>query len=152
MTQINEQVLNEIAERTPTAEQFFEYAATRERNVREGISNLTTLRAQMAKEGYHPIPQDMLRMFKELEHAGLGSLRGDSFKWFTGIRDLANKVGVISKPTNPDKPKLAAVVSAEMSVSIALAPGKDVSFKIHGVLTSEDCRFIYETLLKKATE
>lgn len=99
--------LSEIAQKTPTAEAFFTYAACRARNVREGVSRIPAIRAQMTKEGFHPVPQDLLAMFKELEKAGVGQLRGTQFKWHAPIKEIGN---ALTLKTEPVERRIAATV------------------------------------------
>lgn len=151
MTNINQQTIEEIAQRTPTSEAFFTYAACRERNVRAGVSSLPAIKAQMSLEGFHPVPQDLLVMFKELDRAGIGQLRGEKFKWNQPIKKVG-EMGSVTKPSKPEKVQRAhhtITTLVERRITMCLGAGKDVEVTIRGNLSDDDCSFIAERLLKE---
>ncbi len=145
MGTINTKSISEIAERSPTAEAFFTYAACRERNVREGISRLSAIRAQMAKEGFQPVPQDLLVMFRELEQQGIGKLQGNLFKWNVSIK----KVGEAANPASEalvvkthEKPKREV-----KTLVICFESGKEVSVTLSEPLTKEEASLVANKLV-----
>lgn len=155
MTIDNEKIA-EIMQKSPTAEAFATYAACRERNVRDGISRLPAIRAQMAKEGFHPVPQDLLAMFRELERAGVGQLWKDQFKWNMPIKD----VGAAFEAPKSETPRTQV---AEVKPSAHIAPannhnrriltmslgeGKEVSLSFTPNLSREDIRFVMQKALR----
>lgn len=90
MQQINEQVVKAIPAKNEIAEALFTLWATRERNAREGRSTLDETRRQLKKEGYIVVPSELLSIFKELQRAGAGTLRGKIFTWgAVGLREVA---------------------------------------------------------------
>lgn len=150
MTIDNEKIV-EIAHKTPTSEAFMTYAACRDREVRDGVSQIDALRTQMAKEGFLPVPQDLAKMFKELHTAGVGELRGGMFKWHVSIKEVG-KVGMGAKKTVtvPKKaPKPTALGEAGRStVHMLFASGKEISISYTEKLTKEELDFLHKTLLK----
>lgn len=140
MTISNEKIA-EIMQQSPTAEAFSTYAACRERNVREGISRLPSIRAQMTKEGFNPVPQDLLTMFKELDRAGVGKLLKDEFKWNISIRD----VGVLAGPQAPLPPKREV---SKKTLVICFGENKDASISFTNNLTKEDIQFLASKMLQ----
>lgn len=133
---LNPDTIMEISQKTPTAEAFFEYASQRERSVRSGLSRLPRIRAQMERAGFHPAPQDLLTMFRELERAGVGRLEGDKFQWQVPIRQLGEYVGAKA----PAKPKTRSFV-------IYFESGRQVSISYTQGLTKEESAFIADCLL-----
>ncbi len=158
MSTVNENVLAGIAERNPTAEGFFNYAAGRERNVRENVSNLPQLRLHMSKKGYHAVPQELLSMFRELERAGIGKFRGQDFMWYTSIKEVGeralglNKAKVVAKPVKiePVSPiRITSQVETHLTMKIG---AKSVTLVCTGTLTKEECQAVYAELLSKASK
>lgn len=142
---INNSAIAEIADRTPTAEAFFTYAACRERNVREGISRLSAIRVQMAKEGFTPVPQDLLSMFRELEKVGVGQLKGDLFKWSVSIKEVGE---TISAPREhmAEIPKIPKSIK---TFAVYYDNGRHASISFTPNLTKEEIKFLAEQLLKE---
>jgi hypothetical protein len=106
----------------------------------------------MVKDGFHAVPRDLTAMFKDLEKAGVGELKGGMFKWHVSIREVAsthnvdpvdikeaNKVGVIGKPITPPK---------EMHIVMAFGKGREVSISFSKGLSADECKDVYELLLK----
>ena len=164
MAQINERVLTEIAEKSATAEAFFEYASKRTRNVRDGVSRIVQIKEQMRHEGYHTIPQDLLSMFKELERAGLGELKGDSFKWNVPIREVGM---VVTKRGSRPKavPHIDPIHHSNVhtfadtqrttpakSLTIMFASGKEATIQISASLSREEVRILTDKLLQECTK
>lgn len=147
---INTERLADILQRSSTAEAFATYAACRERNARSGISKLSALRTQMQKEGFNPIPQDMLAMFKELEQAGLGQLRGDVFKWNLPLKrvgELAEEASVVKLPK--PAPQLNVEPEAvQRSLVVCFGGNKRVSISITGIVGKEELQMVVSELLK----
>lgn len=147
---INKNAIAEIAQKTPTAEAFFTYAACRERNVRDGVSRLSALRAQMIGEGFDPVPQELLSMFRELDRAGIGSLKGDFFRWGVPIKKVAEVV--FEKPARVEpiqKDPLSELPKALKSLVIYYADGKEMSISFTPNLTREEVRFALEKVLRE---
>lgn len=147
MTINNEKVV-EILQKSPTAEAFATYAACRNRNVREGISRLPSIRAQMAKEGFHPVPQDLLSMFRELERAGIGHLWKDQFKWNVPIKEVASYLEVPKKKTSAQVYTHQRAV-AEKTLVMSFGTDKKVSITFTPNLSKEDVDFMISKMLKE---
>lgn len=131
MVQVNEKRISEILSQSPTAENFATYAACRQRNTKGGISPLREIRRQMRKEGFTPVPQELLSMFKELDRAGVGALKDGSFKWLLPIRDLGHlaakdkqgpkvepKPEPLAVPRSPDRGRLVVVFGVDRTVTV----------------------------------
>lgn len=162
MQTFNEKTVQEIAQRTPTAEDFFTYASCRDRNAREGITKIQAIRAQMTKEGFNPIPQDLLSMFRELDRAGIGKLQGDMFKWYVPIKDVGSVALAIEaqKPkTSPTKINVDNIIKSqevkpdstnrELTMVLCLSAAKEVTIHFTPNLTHADVEFIKEKLLRE---
>ncbi len=147
MTQLNEGRLIEIAQKTPTAEEFFTYAAGRERNARDGITKLTQIREQMRIEGYHPVPQDLLSMFRELERAGVGKLEKDYFKWAVPIKTVGSTV--TAKPAA--KVATPSIPLARKNLVIYFDKSREINLQFTANLTKEEIAFVAEKLLQECT-
>lgn len=163
---INMNLVPEILRRSPTAESFATYAARRERKARDGVSRLPAIRAQMAKDGFDPVPQDLLLMFRELERAGIGALKGEYFKWNVSMK----KVGLALE--GPDKifteggavkreymaipkPKATHPLPTRASVKsmvVVLGIGREVSIDFTANLTRADIDFVMTKLLQHYKE
>lgn len=145
---MNLELVQTISKQSPTAEAFFDYAASRDRNVRDGISSIQSLRNQMSKDGFHPVTKDLRQMFAELEEAGIGELKGDKFKWNVSIKLVGKpsvkqpspKIGVIAKPTNPVQMK---------NTSIFFGDKKEIHIQFTNNLTQEDLVTALEKVLKE---
>lgn len=149
MDTVKLEVLKEVQQKSPTAQAFFEYAGRRERNVRSGVSRISAIRAQMAKEGFHPIPRDLVTMFKELEQAGIGELKAGAFKWYIPIRQIAGRVPPKPKQLKARNPLAYPQITTrvEKKLSMCLGNGKDVEIRFTDKLTKLDCKFVCSRLL-----
>ena len=145
MTELNTKTLVEIAQKSSTAESFFDYASKRERDVRNAESHIRALRVQMSKEGYHPVPQDLLSMFRELERAGVGVLRGDKFKWNVSVKKLGSAV---TETPNAEVMR-SAIPTAQKSLVMCFDKHKEVSISFTPNLSKEEIGFLCEKLLKE---
>lgn len=143
MTQLNAEKIAEILQRSPTAEAFATYAACRERNVRDGVSRLPAIRAQMAKEGFHPVPQDLLSMFRELERAGIGKLQGDQFKWSVSIKRVGEAI------ESPKPVKAESIPTSAKELVIFFDKNKQVEVRFPENLTPAEIRFVADKLLQE---
>jgi hypothetical protein len=141
MTNVNSKAIVEIAERSKTAEAFLNYASTRERNVRGGITKLPAIRAQMHKEGLVAVPQDLLSMFRELERAGIGKLMGDKFQWYVSIRKVGEALE--GKPIKEPSP----IQAATKSIVIYYGPNKEFKAEFTSNLGKEDLAFAMQKIL-----
>lgn len=137
---INNKVIAEIAQKSPTAGNFFTYAACRERNVRDGESRLSSIKSQMTKEGFIPVPQDLLLMFKELERIGVGILQGDKFKWLVPIKKIGDAIR---------EPRREILSKHEKSLVICFDKHKEASVLYTPNLTKADVHFLCEKLLNE---
>lgn len=152
---LNKAKIVEIMRKSPTAEAFATYAACRERNIRDGVSKLPVIRTQLLKEGFHPVPQELVSMFRELERAGVGVLRGDQFQWHVSIKAIG-EAAAAHKPTKikdehyKQYPELTKRV--EKTLSICLGSGKDVTISFTTNLSKEDCAWICRELLQQCQE
>lgn len=137
----NSKTIAEITQRTPTSEAFAEYASKRERNVRGGVSRLSIIKAQMIKEGYHIVPQDLLAMFRQYHDQGLGELSGDLFKWHISIKQLGNVKEYKQRALPEKRPQKNLVVcfSSDKEASVSFTPN----------LTKEDIQFICDKMLQE---
>lgn len=145
---LNPKTVGEIFQRTPTAEAFAAYAACRNRNVRLGISKLPGIRAQMTKEGFDPVPQDLLSMFKELERAGAGTLSDGTFKWNVPIKKIGE---IVSDESPKEKIRLALVPppkEGETTLIVCFPSGKTASISLSSKLTVEECQFMCDKILR----
>ncbi len=146
---MNEKEVSEILQKTPTAEAFATYAACRERDVRNGISRLPKIREQMKQEGFHPVPQDLLAMFRELERAGIGKLSGDKFKWFTSIKKVGS-AGSTQSPKMLDSGKKDIVIpKAQKTMVLFFDKNKEITVTFTPNLTRDDVAFLAEKILKE---
>lgn len=144
---IFESKLVEIAQRNPTAENFFAYAAERERDIKLGVSRLPQLREQMRAAGYEPVPQDLLTTFRELERAGVGKLQGDRFRWDMPIKKLGEAVFGPKKEKQPaPKAEPRAIETHERTLVICFGKGREAAIR-YTDLTIEDVDFLREKLL-----
>ncbi len=148
---LNNEKIAEIMQRSATAEAFATYAACRVRHARDGVSKLPTLRAQMLAEGFTPVPQDLLKMFRELEQAGVGKLQGDLFKWSVPIQHVGitpDKAAVEKAPKAvkpaPEAPK------AQKSLVIFFDKERSISVQFPS-LTKEEVEFVAKKLLEECT-
>ncbi len=149
MVQVNKNTIAEIAKKSPTAEAFFTYAACRERNVRQGVSRLPAIRAQMSVEGFHPVPKDLVSMFQELARAGVGTLQGKEFKWNVPIREVG-QAGSIKESTPHVEHHINRVIpQATKDLVIMFDTNKEVSIKFTANLTKDEINFIAAKLLKE---
>ncbi len=148
MNEVNALTLAEISHKSPTAEEFFTYAACRERHVRGGISSVDSLRDQMRQEGFLPVPKDLVSLLKDLEKVGVGQFKGKFFRWNTSIRSVgemahdSSKVIPIKKDVKVPAPKTKTLV-------MCLPGGKEVSITFSTSLTSEEVTFLSEKILKE---
>lgn len=153
MNHINPKAIVEISQKTPTAEDFFTYAACRERNVREGASSLPATRAQLLKEGFSPVAQDLLLMFRELERAGVGRLLGDKFHWNIPIKRLADivvdKTTVQEKPINLEPRQLLNFKSDKKTLVMIFADNREVTVSYSPGVTKEAILLLAERLLQE---
>ena len=145
---INAKVVAEIAQKTPTAEDFFEYCAKRERSARGGISRLPAIRAQMKEAGYEPVPQDLLLMFRELERANFGTLQGDKFKWRVSIKELGETLTAAPERT----PEPQGIPNSVRTLSVYLGRDKEVNIQFTGNLTPDEAHFVYGKFLQSCQE
>ncbi len=152
---INNEKIADIMQKSPTAESFASYAARRARGGREarnGVSTIPAIRKQMEKEGFHVVPEDMLLMFKALDQAGIGQLKGKNFKWNLSLRrvgELAEQAGVatqepITKPL-PKEPTKKPV--SKKSLIAYFGPGRDFEAEFPSDLTQDELAFILDKIL-----
>lgn len=139
---LNQEKIAEILQRTPTAEAFANYAACRERNIREGVSKLPAIRAQMSKDGFQPVPQDLLSMFRELERAGVGELKNDMFKWSVSIKE-------VGRALNPAKNEVRPLPTAHKSLVIFFDKNKEATISFTPNLSVEEVKFLAEKILNE---
>lgn len=152
---LNQNALQEIAQKSPTSEAFFTYAACKGRMRRGNVTPLSRVRKSLSDEGFLPVPQDLLVMFRELEHLGAGKLQGDKFEWRIPLRTVG-EIGmgqaprtkeVVSKPVV--KPALTPVApESTHSLVIVLDPKRQVSINLPGMLNKDEADFIYGKLLQ----
>lgn len=160
MNNVSSSALAEIAEKSDTAESFFKYAASRDRNVRGGVSNIKDVRVQMAKEGYHPVAGDLLTLFKELERIGVGTLKDGKFKWNTPLKEIASLV--TDSPRNSVAASILNQPSHILSVAESYTPkiepqtlyfcfgaGREMSIKLFHGITRSEVEFITKKLLNE---
>jgi hypothetical protein len=140
---MNTKAIVEIMQKSPTAEQFATYAACRERNARDGVTRLPAIRAQMTKEGFHPVPQDLLTMFRELERAGVGKLSGDKFQWSVSIK----QVGEALVEPKAEAPKQKPEVPTKRFV-MCFGNNKEAEISYTSTLTKEEVEFLCSKLLQ----
>lgn len=143
---MNTKAITEIAQKSPTSEAFFTYAACRERNVREGVSRLSAIKAQMTKEGFHPVPQDLLAMFRELERAGVGQLHGDMFRWHVSIRKVGE--AVVAPKEAPSVPEIKPRPPTNRSLVVYFDNGKEITADFTENLTRSEVENFCARLLK----
>jgi hypothetical protein len=119
----------------------------------------------MAMEGFDPVPQDLLIMFRELERAGIGTLKGECFKWNVSMKKVGlaledpDKVfadgGAIKReymavPKPRPVPEIAAQADKNplKSVVMVLGPGREISIDFTPNLTRSDLDFVMAKLLQ----
>lgn len=149
MVQINKEVVAEILQKTPTAESFAAYAANRKREVRNGVSPLLAIRAQMESEGYIAVPEDLLLMFKELDRAGVGKLDRGRFKWHVPIKEVSE---VLTGPKRTEAPKAAPAASdpnPSKVLFVSFGPSKDIKISLPGDLTNNEVRYLCSKILQE---
>ncbi len=147
MIQINSKVIGEIADRSATAEAFFTYAACRDRNSRNGVSDIKAIRAQMEKEGFTTVPQDLLVMFRELDKVGIGRLQGNQFKWSVPIKSVGQ---ALAEPTKPKVERSAVTPpSNPKNLVFLFEGGKEISVTYTESLSKEDLQLLWNRLLKE---
>lgn len=143
MTQVDNKRIAEIADRTPTSEAFFTYAACRSRNARDGVTPLRAIRQQLAKEGFLAVPQDLLSMFRELERAGVGVLnRAGEFKWNMPIKKVGEMVThkeAVTEPTN--------IPVALKKVAVFFADNRQALLEFTPNLTKEEVAFLAQKII-----
>lgn len=88
-SRINKAAIIEIAHKSKTATNLFRYFKTRERSARNNVSYLSQLKQYMDDGGFHAVPTELKAAFQELAAAGVGELKGDTFKWNYGLRELS---------------------------------------------------------------
>lgn len=157
MTTINSKAIPEIFQKSPTAEAFATYAACRVRNVRGGTSRLPVIRTQMAKEGFEPVRQDLRSMFRELERAGVGTLKGEYFKWNVPIKTVGLAADVprahmaeIPPTEAPKRSYESKTAKAEKNLTVYFESGNEVNITYTGVLTRDEADFICHKLTRAA--
>lgn len=146
---LNNKTISEIAQKSPTAEDFFTYAACRERHVRGGVSKLPDLRTQMKQEGFEPVPQDLLIMFRELHRAGVGELKGDTFKWNTSIKKVGEAVIGKTEILESKPAKTTASSRIEKALVVWFDNKKHVSITFTPNLTKDEVSFLASKLLRE---
>lgn len=105
--------LGGIAKSSGTATEVMLQLASRERNARNGFTNLLAFKAILLREGKKVDDNEYLKFWQDLEAAGIGNYivgrRGqpDRFKWHYHVKDIA--VSAIEGKPVEARPIFAAV-------------------------------------------
>jgi hypothetical protein len=141
---LNSKTIAEIAQKSPTAEAFFSYVSKRERNARGGVSKLPDIKAQLIKEDFNPVPQELLSMFRELERVGVGVLQGDTFKWSVPIKQ-------VGKVLKSDK-VVSSIPKSKRTLAVYFDTQREIEMSFSSGLTREEAKLAMEKLLQQCDE
>ncbi len=146
--ELNEKLVKEIPSKSKTAESLFTLWATRERNARDGKSTVEETRRQLKREGYIVSTDELLPIFRDLHRAGAGVLRGRTFTWSVGLKELAKDAleyggNVADKKVYVQhKPEPSSAFQAYKVVVAYLGGDRKAKIEVPADLTRHESRFL----------
>jgi hypothetical protein len=151
--------LANIANAGPTAKGIFTVLSQRDREARNGVTDLSRVRHDLKQRGFPVLPEEFEKTFLKLEKVGVGKLirneekKPMSFKWNRPMKEVT--IAAISEDYTEAAPitKQAArhaAVPGEKELSVMLGPDRGAYITVPADLTSDEAEFVFKTLLSRA--
>ena len=152
-----EKDLTQNITRTATAKAVLDVLKERDRSPSNGIMELRRVRYELEDKGIEVVPNDFLRLFKEMEKAGIGKIieekgKPTRFKWIRNMKDI----GGGSSPAPSSGASIKAPVKSaprgsgtNTELVLMLGPNRGVTIQYPADMSRAEFEFTLNTLQSK---